>query len=359
MPKTSPNRRGKVALAVVAVWGKSASGKSREGCPILTFPDKGNFAQLGDEEYRKLIIYLTSVPSLQDADMGFVLVIDRRNDKWNSVKTVLLKISGFFPGLITVAYVLRPAGFFQKAISEVSNKIFRDEFKFRNITRIAIKTTTKIVNKTISRVHANTTNPFHPPFPPQPTSTPSTSIPTPSTPLSLPTLHPPSTPTTPTLHSPLPLHPPPTPPPPNPYPSTPQTPTLHPPTLPSTPNPYPSTPQSLPSTPHPPNPYLTPLSSHPSPLTPPSPYPPPPNPIYLTSSHPQRPPLSLQVVVCNCVADLHEYIDRNQLTEDLDGCIPYNHDEWIEQRVVGARRQLMSSVTSLTRNGYVTSRSDG
>lgn len=145
-------------------------GKSREGCPILTFPDKGNFAQLGDEEYRKLIIYLTSVPSLQDADMGFVLVIDRRNDKWNSVKTVLLKISGFFPGLITVAYVLRPAGFFQKAISEVSNKIFRDEFKFR-------------------------------------------------------------------------------------------------------------------------------------------------------------------VVVCNCVADLHEYIDRNQLTEDLDGCIPYNHDEWIEQRV--------------------------
>ncbi|XP_037793760.1 guanine nucleotide exchange factor DBS-like [Penaeus monodon] len=145
-------------------------GKSREGCPIITFPDKGNFAQLGDEEYRKLIIYLTSVPSLQDADMGFVLVIDRRNDKWNSVKTVLLKISGFFPGLITVAYVLRPAGFFQKAISEVSNKIFRDEFKFR-------------------------------------------------------------------------------------------------------------------------------------------------------------------VVVCNCVADLHEYIDRNQLTEDLDGCIPYNHDEWIEQRV--------------------------
>ncbi|XP_068248692.1 guanine nucleotide exchange factor DBS-like isoform X4 [Palaemon carinicauda] len=145
-------------------------GKSREGCPILTFPDRGNFAQLGDEEYRKLIIYLTSVPSLQDADMGFVLVIDRRNDKWNSVKTVLLKISGFFPGLITVAYVLRPAGFLQKAISEVSNKIFRDEFKFR-------------------------------------------------------------------------------------------------------------------------------------------------------------------VVVCNCVGDLHEYIDRNQLTEDLDGCIPYNHDEWIEQRV--------------------------
>lgn len=30
---------------------------------------------------------------LQEADLGFHLIIDRRNDKWNSVKTVLLKIS--------------------------------------------------------------------------------------------------------------------------------------------------------------------------------------------------------------------------------------------------------------------------
>jgi hypothetical protein len=30
---------------------------------------------------------------MQEADSGFVLVIDRRNDKWHSVKTVLLKIS--------------------------------------------------------------------------------------------------------------------------------------------------------------------------------------------------------------------------------------------------------------------------
>ena len=38
---------------------------------------------------------------------------------------------GFFPGLIHVAYVLRPDGFFQKAISEVSNKFFKEEFKFK------------------------------------------------------------------------------------------------------------------------------------------------------------------------------------------------------------------------------------
>ena len=51
--------------------------------------------------------------------------------------------------------------------------------------------------------------------------------------------------------------------------------------------------------------------------------------IYLTEIY-----CVFQVVVCNCVVDLHEYIDKNQLTEDLDGCIAYHHEEWIDQRVV-------------------------
>ncbi|XP_015181196.1 PREDICTED: guanine nucleotide exchange factor DBS-like isoform X2 [Polistes dominula] len=110
-----------------------AGGKTREGCPIITFPDNGSFHNLTDLDYQRLMLYLTSVPTLQEADLGFHLIIDRRNDKWNSVKTVLLKISGFFPGLVHVAYVLRPAGFLQKAISEVSNKLFREDFKFRVI----------------------------------------------------------------------------------------------------------------------------------------------------------------------------------------------------------------------------------
>ncbi|KAJ8670670.1 hypothetical protein QAD02_001929 [Eretmocerus hayati] len=108
-------------------------GKTREGCPIITFPDHGNFHNLSDLDYQRLMLYLTSVPTLHEADLGFHLVIDRRNDKWNSVKTILLKISAFFPGLVHVAYVLRPVGFLQKAISEVSNKLFREDFKFRVI----------------------------------------------------------------------------------------------------------------------------------------------------------------------------------------------------------------------------------
>lgn len=40
-----------------------AGGRSREGRPIITFPDRCNFAALAEDNYRKLIVYLTSVPA--------------------------------------------------------------------------------------------------------------------------------------------------------------------------------------------------------------------------------------------------------------------------------------------------------
>lgn len=40
-----------------------SGGKSREGCPIITFPDHNNFHLLTDYDYQKLILYLTSVPT--------------------------------------------------------------------------------------------------------------------------------------------------------------------------------------------------------------------------------------------------------------------------------------------------------
>jgi hypothetical protein len=44
---------------------------------------------------------------------------------------LLFLLQNFFPGLIAVVYVLRPSGLLQKAISEVSNKFFREDFKFK------------------------------------------------------------------------------------------------------------------------------------------------------------------------------------------------------------------------------------
>lgn len=71
-----------------------SGGRSMDtGSPLITFPDHNNFQLLGDRDYQRLVQYLIGVTSLQDADLGFQLIIDRRKSSWASVKAVLLKIS--------------------------------------------------------------------------------------------------------------------------------------------------------------------------------------------------------------------------------------------------------------------------
>ncbi|KAE8748668.1 hypothetical protein FOCC_FOCC004681 [Frankliniella occidentalis] len=120
-----------VAALLRTQFAVMTGGRTRDGQPIVTFPGSGAQAVLSDQDFQRLALYLTSVPSMQEVDAGFVLVVDRRRDRWSSVKGVLQQVSTAFPGLVHVVYVLRPSGLLQKAISEVSNKLLpRDEFKF-------------------------------------------------------------------------------------------------------------------------------------------------------------------------------------------------------------------------------------
>lgn len=43
------------------------------------------------------------------------------------------------------------------------------------------------------------------------------------------------------------------------------------------------------------------------------------------------------MVVCSCLDELHQRIDASQLTIELGGCLFYNHQEWIDTRVVSRR----------------------
>lgn len=36
----------------------------------------------------------------------------------------------------------------------------------------------------------------------------------------------------------------------------------------------------------------------------------------------------------NSVEELHDHVDRDQLTDDLGGSLVYNHHEWIQHRAV-------------------------
>ncbi|XP_078513819.1 guanine nucleotide exchange factor DBS isoform X11 [Lissotriton helveticus] len=110
-----------------------SGGRGANGCPVITFPDYPAFSEIPEKEFQNVLTYLTSVPSLQDAGIGFILVIDRRQDKWTSVKASVLRIAASFPGNLQLVLVLRPTGFLHRTLSDLALKFNKDEFKMKII----------------------------------------------------------------------------------------------------------------------------------------------------------------------------------------------------------------------------------
>nr|XP_020146106.1 guanine nucleotide exchange factor DBS isoform X9 [Microcebus murinus] len=108
-----------------------SGGRGQDGSPVITFPDYPAFSEIPDKEFQSVMTYLTSIPSLQDAGVGFILVIDRRRDKWTSVKASVLRIAASFPANLQLVLVLRPTGFFQRTLSDIAFKFNRDDFKMK------------------------------------------------------------------------------------------------------------------------------------------------------------------------------------------------------------------------------------
>ncbi|XP_050803166.1 guanine nucleotide exchange factor DBS isoform X3 [Gopherus flavomarginatus] len=108
-----------------------SGGRGEDGCPVITFPDYPAFSEIPEKEFHNVLTYLTSIPSLQDAGIGFILVIDRRQDKWTSVKASILRIAASFPGNLQLVLVLRPTGFIHRTLSDLAFKFNRDEFKMK------------------------------------------------------------------------------------------------------------------------------------------------------------------------------------------------------------------------------------
>ncbi|XP_063068217.1 guanine nucleotide exchange factor DBS isoform X2 [Engraulis encrasicolus] len=108
-----------------------SGGRGENGSPIIIFPECPSFGDLQEQEFHNVLTYLTSVPSLSAAAVGFILVIDRRQDRWSSVKGTLLRIAGSFPGNLQLVLVLRPTTLLQRTLSDIFFKFSKDEFKMK------------------------------------------------------------------------------------------------------------------------------------------------------------------------------------------------------------------------------------
>ncbi|XP_054479575.1 guanine nucleotide exchange factor DBS isoform X1 [Anoplopoma fimbria] len=104
-------------------------GRGMDGNPIIVFPEFPDFHELEEDEVRNVLSYLSSIPSVAASGLGFILVIDRRLDRWAAVRATLLRIAGSFPGNLHLVLVLRPTTLLQRTLSDFLFN--RNEFKMK------------------------------------------------------------------------------------------------------------------------------------------------------------------------------------------------------------------------------------
>uniref|UniRef100_A0A4W3ILM3 MCF.2 cell line derived transforming sequence n=1 Tax=Callorhinchus milii TaxID=7868 RepID=A0A4W3ILM3_CALMI len=88
-------------------------------------PEYPNFVDISEEVVQKIVTYLTTIPRYINY---FIFILDRRQDTWGSVKTSLAHIAASCPENLQLVLVLRPSGFFQRAISDISFRFSQDDF---------------------------------------------------------------------------------------------------------------------------------------------------------------------------------------------------------------------------------------
>ncbi|KAM9710124.1 guanine nucleotide exchange factor DBS isoform 5-T5 [Menidia menidia] len=128
---SSPLRAADIIPDLKKQFAFLSGGRGDNGSPIIVFPEFPSFGEITDREFHNVLTYLTSVPSLSSTDVGFILVIDRRQDRWAAVKGTLLRIAGSFPGNLELVLVLRPTTLLQRTLSDILFKFNKDEFKMK------------------------------------------------------------------------------------------------------------------------------------------------------------------------------------------------------------------------------------
>lgn len=90
----------------------SFCGNSTNSCRLLAVPTAFSDRRRWRLRISLLLLLLLlqtslAVSRLHDADLGYVLIVDRRSDRWNAVKATLLRLSVCYCGCCTSACTAR------------------------------------------------------------------------------------------------------------------------------------------------------------------------------------------------------------------------------------------------------------
>ncbi|XP_040261595.1 proto-oncogene DBL isoform X5 [Bufo bufo] len=105
-----------------------SGGRGKDNDWIITLPEHATFNDVPENVLETVLTYLTSIPSKEEDDIKFIVILDRRLDTWTSVKLTLQKLSHSFPGSLHLVLVLRPSGFFQRTFTDIGFRFSQEDF---------------------------------------------------------------------------------------------------------------------------------------------------------------------------------------------------------------------------------------
>ncbi|XP_029112845.1 kalirin-like isoform X1 [Scleropages formosus] len=118
-----------------------SGGRDKRGGPILTFPARSNHDRIKQEDLRRLVTYLSTVPSEDVCKRGFTVIIDMRGSKWDLIKPLLKTLQEAFPAEICVALIIKPDNFWQKQKTNFGSAKFTFE-----TSMVSVEGLTKLVD---------------------------------------------------------------------------------------------------------------------------------------------------------------------------------------------------------------------
>ncbi|XP_058642357.1 kalirin isoform X2 [Onychostoma macrolepis] len=118
-----------------------SGGRDKRGGPILTFPARSNHDRIKQEDLRRLVTYLSTVPSEDVCKRGFTVIIDMRGSKWDLIKPLLKTLQEAFPAEICVSLIIKPDNFWQKQKTNFGSAKFTFE-----TSMVSVEGLTKLVD---------------------------------------------------------------------------------------------------------------------------------------------------------------------------------------------------------------------
>ncbi|XP_051564019.1 kalirin-like isoform X2 [Myxocyprinus asiaticus] len=118
-----------------------SGGRDKRGGPILTFPARSNHDRIKQEDLRRLVTYLSTVPSEDVCKRGFTVIIDMRGSKWDLIKPLLKTLQEAFLAEICVALIIKPDNFWQKQKTNFGSAKFTFETSL-----VSVEGLTKLVD---------------------------------------------------------------------------------------------------------------------------------------------------------------------------------------------------------------------